>query len=158
MRSWGDGTAHLKHGAETPETRPSALYAGNCQIHRESSALSLKGGNYSVVVVWVEGRRRVIGIRKLHRFVCHFTFLYSHTRKSPCWSKDFFLVIIIVVFTQSKLLGHSIAFSSSVWLASGSTQLKFSQQLRCAYHGWLLFLESLVLNGDMTQSNSQSVR
>ena len=61
----------------------------------------------------------------------------------------FFLATITAVLTQS---------SSSLRLAAGSTQLKFSQQLRSAYHGWLLFLESLVLNRDMTQSNRQSVR
>lgn len=136
------------------EQRPlPPVHAWNCQIHRESSTLSLKSGTYSVVVVWVKRTWHFIGIWKLHRLAPH-----SHTSKSQCWSKEFPLPLLFLSSPKVSCLGHSIAFSSSILLASGSTRLKFSQHLRSTYHRWLLILESLVLNGNMTQPNRQSVR
>ena len=110
--------------------------------------------------MWVKGGQPFIRIWKLHRISYHLIFFHSHPSKSECWSKVFSLLLWFLSSPKVSCSGDFISFSSSVYLASGRIQLKFSQQMRSFfffYHWWLFFLESLFLNGDMTQCISQSM-
>ena len=87
----------------------------------------LQGRNCSLIEKWVNRRQHFIRIWKLHRIFYHLHIFFILTlEKVRVLQPNFLLAVMISVFTQSRLFGRlKYSFPSSVYLASGSIQLKF---------------------------------